>query len=298
VTSARLPTAHGARGSCWPGEPDSTVTVTAADGVELFVEEYAPATAPRTVMVFLHGIGAYSGPYRRFARQVADSGVLVYLPDMRGHGRSGTKGHMGSPATVMADIQALIEHARAMHPDCEVVLGGESMGGLFATAYAASGRLAPDRLLLVAPALQPAWGDWVKVALAPRSGPRPESGRQGSIPLQSAMPGEAARNPDFRDMCHEDPMMLQHGTTGYIATDRAISLGCTRRYPAKIRQPVLIVDGDADAVVALGGSNALVERVRDADLRVIREAWHNLFWDPTVDATVGQISEWLAGRER
>jgi len=281
---------------CWPGAPDSVVSVRAIDGVRLTVEEFSPAATPRTVLVFLHGIGAYSGPYRRFAREVADAGVFVHLPDLRGHGRSGTRGRMGSPATVMADIQALIEHARAAHPDCEVVLGGESMGGLFATAYAASQRSAPDRLLLVAPALEPAWGDWAKVALSPRTGPRPGNG-DGGIPLHSAMPGEASRNPGFRDLCHADPMMLQHGTVGYIATVVRINLGWALRYPAKIRQPVLIVHGDSDAVVAAAGSGALAARVADADLRIVRKAWHNLFWDPTVDATVGQIAAWLARRE-
>jgi acylglycerol lipase len=282
--------------SCWPGTPDSITTVTAADGVELTVEEYAPAAEPRTVLVFLHGIGAYAGPYRAFAREVAEAGVFVYLPDLRGHGRSGTRGHMGAPATVMAGIQVLMEHARAAHPGCEVVLGGESMGGLFATAYTASDRRAPDRLLLVAPALQPAWRQWVKVALAPRTGPRPTDAGQGSIPLHSSMPGDSSRNPGFRDMCHDDPLMLQHGSIGYIATVVWFNLGWAMRYPSKFRQPVLIVHGDADAVVALGGSDALAARVRDADLRVVREAWHNLFWDPTRDATVGEIAGWLAGR--
>lgn len=66
--------------------------------------------------------------------------------------------------------------------------------------------------------------------------------------------------------------MLQHGTVGYIATVVRFNLGWATRYPAKIRQPVLIVHGDADAVVALGGSDALADRVAQADLRVVREA--------------------------
>lgn len=282
--------------SCWPGTPDRVITVAAHDGVELTVEEFAPHSASRTVLVFLHGIGSYAGPYRRFAREVADAGVFVYLPDLRGHGRSGIRGHMGTPATVMGDIQALIDHARTAHPGCEVVLGGESMGGLFATAYAASGGTATDRLLLVAPALQPRWGKWLKAALARRPRRRLATDPRGGIALHSPMTGVPVRNPEFRSLCADDPLMLQRGSIGYLATVVWLNVGWAFRYPARIKQPVLVVHGDADAVVALAGATTLADRLPDADLRVVGEAWHNLFWDPTRDATVGQIAEWLSGR--
>jgi len=280
----------------WPGEPGEPLTLAATDGAELYAERFPRADAgSRTVLVFLHGIGSYAGPFRRFARDVAAADFDVYLPDLRGHGRSGPSlGAMGTPAQVLDDIETLLQRVRSSDPGCEIVLGGESMGALFVLAYAASGRLRPDRLLLLAPALRPLWRNLPKWSGQRSLTPKPDAAWIG-FPLQEPTVGEQARNPRFRRSCLDDPMMLQVGSMGYLSAVGRLLLGWAIRYPAKITQPVLLMQGDADAVLSLGATKALADLLPQAELRVIPGAWHNLLSDdPTRDSTTEAIVAWVA----
>ena len=103
----------------------------------------------------MHGIGGYGGMYYHMAEGLSGAVDAVYFPDVRGHGRSGgRRGDLVSRAQVLDDIGTIISHVRAEHPDHAIVLAGESMGGLFALAYAASSPDSVDGLILAAPALK------------------------------------------------------------------------------------------------------------------------------------------------
>lgn len=276
----------------WPGEADEVLSLKAADGTELCVERFESREgAGATVLVFLHGIGAYAGPFRRFARELADRGCTVYLPDLRGHGRSGGhKGVMGSPKVILDDLEMVLQHVRASCPESEILLGGESMGGLIALAYSASARLRPNRLVLFAPALRPRWRNFPRVVrTAGRSG-----GSEGRYALQEPIHGEPVRDAKFRRSCLSDPLMMQRGSVRYVLTIGRFMAAWAVRYPSKVEQPCLLVHGDADAVLTLEASRALNDLLPRAELHVVPGAWHNLLWDPTRESTTSLVSDWLS----
>jgi alpha-beta hydrolase superfamily lysophospholipase len=278
----------------WPGEADETLTVSGHAGARLHVERFSPAGGESaTSLVFLHGIGAYAGPLRRFARDLADRGLTVYLPDLRGHGRSGgLRGEMGSPGVVLADIACLMDHVRATHPGGEVVLGGESMGGLIALAYAASRLTPPDRLILLAPALRPR--AFNAPIFSKNRAPKPATGqRLPGFALHGPVPAETVRDHGFRDANLADPMMLQRGTISYLSVIGRLMVGWSLRYPSRVSQPTLLLHGDSDSVLYSHATEVLHRRLAHSEMHVIPGAWHNILWDPTREETTRTIIEWL-----
>src|ERR1700733_16236311 len=46
-----------------------------------------PEVKPRAAAVIIHGLGMHGLVYDAFARHLAEAGVIVYAPDLRGYGR-------------------------------------------------------------------------------------------------------------------------------------------------------------------------------------------------------------------
>lgn len=278
----------------WPGAPDEVFTVPASDGLELVMERFDPIDPSDRVLVFIHGIGNYPGPYRRFARALAEAGTTVYLPHLRGHGSSGRRGAMGSPRTVLTDIESILARVRDLEPARSVTLGGESMGGLFALAYAASPRPAPDRLLLLVPALWPNWRSWIGTARDILSLPLSASIEERVKVVHAPINGEPTRSEEFSRGTRADPNMLPRPSVAYLLTIGRLMLGSTWRYPKRVMCPCLIMQADEDRVLDARSARTLAERMPNAEFEAIPEAWHNVLWDPTSEATTARIAEWLS----
>lgn len=109
---------------------------------------------PRAQMLFLHASAVHSEFYLPMAIQLAELGIRVWLPDLRGHGRSeGRRGHVRHFDTYRDDLVRLWDSfTSSAAEDLPSVLGGESLGGLVAL-LAAQGLVNPDGLFLVSPAL-------------------------------------------------------------------------------------------------------------------------------------------------
>lgn len=105
-------------------------TLTASDGVLLTYRRYIPAS-PRAVVLFYHGGGAHSGAgYQYLGNGLQKQyNLLVYTPDIRGHGASGgPRGDAPSPKQVWADITTFIKHIHTEFPQLPLFLGGHSSG--------------------------------------------------------------------------------------------------------------------------------------------------------------------------
>ncbi len=100
-----------------------------------------PCENPQQVVILIHGIGEYAGRYDRLSQYFAQAGIAVFSMDLRGHGRSeGKKGHCAPRVEVLADIDALVEHAQSIYPNLPLVMYGHSMGGNIALDYRARGK--------------------------------------------------------------------------------------------------------------------------------------------------------------
>ena len=263
------------------------------DGVELNLLRLQAHRAGGTrVLVFLHGIGSYGVPYTTLASALTNEFAAIFLPDLRGHGRSGgTRGDLGSASVVLGDVEAVVDLARAAYPDKSVVLGGHSMGGLIALAAGASGRTRIDALLLIAPALGLTLNPlhwlrlWFRYVRARFRGQR--------VSVHEPVPGEPIRDPEFVGRCKADPLMVKYVRLRQTVTLLILGLGWRVRYSGRIACPTLIVHGAVDRVVSLSSVHRLHSVLARSRLVQVKDAWHNVLWDPSADKTLCTIAQWF-----
>lgn len=128
--------------------------VQASDDTSLAFRAYLPKQA-KAILIFYHGAGAHSGlSYNHIGAGLRDEfDIAVYMPDLRGHGSSGgDRGDAPSDKQVWRDINTIVKHARALHPNLPIFVGGHSGGAGLALNYATWEQRAPiDGYVFLAP---------------------------------------------------------------------------------------------------------------------------------------------------
>ncbi|MGW7575575.1 alpha/beta hydrolase [Streptomyces sp. NPDC054765] len=129
-------------------------TVTAADGIPLALHQWIPEN-PKAAVFYVHGLQSHAGWLFETGPELARRQIAVYAPDRRGSGASGgPRGHLTSATAALDDYTAHFETVRARHPaGLPVTAVGQSFGGSLLAALLATGRIAPNGVVLCAPAL-------------------------------------------------------------------------------------------------------------------------------------------------
>jgi alpha-beta hydrolase superfamily lysophospholipase len=111
----------------------------ARDGTELAYRHY-PARSPATgkIVIAVHGSSGSSIAVHALARGLAERGIDVYAPDIRGHGASGTRGDIGYLGQLEDDLSDFVAEIRKANQTAPLTLLGHSSGGGFALRVAAS----------------------------------------------------------------------------------------------------------------------------------------------------------------
>lgn len=143
-------------------DPESTLKLTARDGLKLHVAHW-PCPGARGVVVFFHGLTACGGWYGELAAVLRQEGWAMVAPDFRGHGHSeGPRAGLNKDDDLLYDAALVIDHVRETYPGLPCVLAGHSSGGLVAARFGVAEdkqRPAPwcrpvDGLILLAPSFQ------------------------------------------------------------------------------------------------------------------------------------------------
>ncbi len=120
----------------------STFTLTASDGVALFVHRWLPNAAPKAAVQIAHGLAEHAGRYARLADALTGAGYAVYAADHRGHGRTApTREDLGFFAErdgwgkCLDDLWRLNNRIAADQPGLPIVLIGYSMGSFMAQQF-------------------------------------------------------------------------------------------------------------------------------------------------------------------
>ena len=111
----------------------------ARDGTNLAYRHY-PARRASTgkIAIVVHGSSGSSPAVHALADALAARGVETYVPDMRGHGGSGTRGDIVYPGQLEDDLEDFVALVRKNSPSEPLILLGHSAGGGFALRIANS----------------------------------------------------------------------------------------------------------------------------------------------------------------
>ena len=144
---------------------------TARDGAKLAFRAYpAAGGAVKGSVVLVHGSSASSSSMHLMAKGFAAAGYAAYALDIRGHGKSGTKGLIAYIGQLEDDMEDFVHATKLAQPS---TLIGFSSGGGFVLRFAGSGRqkLFSNYLLLSpfisldAATSRPGSGGWVSVGV-------------------------------------------------------------------------------------------------------------------------------------
>ena len=129
----------------------------ARDGTELAYRVYRPAVEQsERIAVLVHGSAGNSTNMHAVGKALAAAGVRAVAVDIRGHGRSGTRGDIAYVGQLDHDLTDLVTHLKVTWPQAALALVGHSSGGGFVLRVA--GGAAGDqfeRYVLLAPYLDP-----------------------------------------------------------------------------------------------------------------------------------------------
>jgi pimeloyl-ACP methyl ester carboxylesterase len=107
------------------------------------------------VAVLIHGSAGSSTDMHSMAKALRDSGVTVYVPDLRGHGANYPHGDVAYLGQLDDDMEDFLHAMRPKLPGSRWTLVGFSSGGGFALRVAGSNRGREfDRYILLSPFLK------------------------------------------------------------------------------------------------------------------------------------------------
>ena len=106
------------------------------DGCTIFLRSWV--TDSPDILLILHGPRGIAAGLSIWATNWQARGMTVYAMDHRGFGRSGgLPGHIDNYHTYVEDINFIVTTIRKRHPDAAIHILGHSMGGIFASHFAA-----------------------------------------------------------------------------------------------------------------------------------------------------------------
>ncbi len=242
----------------------------ARDGTELALRRYQPATVrDDRIAVLVHGSAGNSANMHAVGKGLMAVGVRAVALDIRGHGRSGTRGDIGYIGQLEHDLADAIGFVKQSAPDARLTLVGHSAGGGFALRVAggAAGKLF-ERYVLVAPYLGP---------FAPTSRPRSGNARwaEPNFPRIMAL---AALERIGISCCQSLPVLA-------FALPEDAALRATTRYSYRlmvnfashwdyrsdllaVRRPIVLVSGSADELMDASSYEAAMQ-VSGRSLRIV-----------------------------
>jgi len=107
------------------------------------------------VVIAIHGSSAFSSSLHPLGKALLAEGIGVYVPDIRGHGKTGRRGDIDYADQLDDDLADLVSVVRVRYPQARIVLLGLSAGGGLALHAAAALGSLFDRTVLLAPMLGP-----------------------------------------------------------------------------------------------------------------------------------------------
>jgi alpha-beta hydrolase superfamily lysophospholipase len=272
-----------------------TKTLTAKDGIEIFVRENCPPQY-KGIICIVHGFGEHSGRYGHVADFFNKNGYAVLAMDNRGHGNSGDKrGHTPSFDTYLDDIDAFLTDTKKRLNDVPMFLYGHSMGGNLTLNYVIRRQPKILRGLVTT-------GPWIRLAFEPKPimitlGKIMRSIYPSFTQDSGALAEAVSRDPIVVEAYKNDPLVHSKITAsaGMAMTDSAVFLNT---YTGKMPIPTLIYHGTDDKLISQVASEEFAQRVANVDYKKWQGLYHEVHNEPEqLDVLQGMLG-WINSKNK
>lgn len=262
------------------------------DAGDLFQQSWLPQQPATAALLLVHGFGEHSDRYTHVAKYFIEHGYAVYAVDHDGHGKSpGTPGFVSHFSNYTDGVIALLQQIREEQPGIPMFLIGHSMGGLISAALLLQQQQDFAGCVLSGPALEsdagpPAWllaVNRVLASIVPRL---------GMLKLDAT---GVSRDPEVVKKYLADPLVYKGKLTSRLINEMFRTMREVSAGAPEVTLPVLIMHGDADAIVPPSGSQQFYELLGSADktLKMYPGLYHEIFNEPEQRQVLDDMLAWL-----
>jgi alpha-beta hydrolase superfamily lysophospholipase len=265
-------------------------SLSAADGVPLFVADWPLGAGAGEGIVLMHGLGEHCGRYAHVARFFNDCGYSVRSYDHRGHGRTGgPRGDLPDTETVLQDAKRVIDDFAANLSEPPLLLG-HSMGGTFAAFYATRALSPLGGLILSSPALAISLSGAQKLLLQVLGAIAPGFGIPNGLKSQYL-----SHRPEVVKEYNSDPLVHRKISARLLrAMLEAIEFAQNHASALSV-DTLLLVAGD-DHLVDASGSDAFFRKLAPGvgSMHSYPGYYHEIFNEVEAGRVFDDIRAWLA----
>ncbi|RPD57963.1 lysophospholipase [Lentinus tigrinus ALCF2SS1-7] len=265
---------------------------------QFYTRTYPAPSAPRAVLLFVHGFAEHVGRYEWAHGEYAARGITVFTYDQRGFGRTALdrgrrSGHSAYGKTSwreqLADVEWWVRHLRKEYEGVPVFLMGHSMGGGLVLAFGTRTTPAPERETLAMLS-----GVIASSPLLLQTFPASKIARFAGGKLSGVFPGLLIDAPvPVDDLSHdpvanaanaEDPWIVQKGSLkglhDMLSGGEQLLYNDHKHWPRDL--PLMIVHGDADRVTSFKAAQEFFDKLaaEDKEFKPFKGGYHELVHEP------------------
>jgi len=266
-----------------------------ARGLSIYYQYWTPGTAPRALLLLVHGAGEHSARYQRLARYCTDRGYAVAALDHPGHGKSeGRYGHVERFGDFVATLEIFHRMVTADFPGLPQILVGHSMGGLISSLYLLEHQQDFAGCVLSGPAvktdIEPAYLQLLLIRCLSAVAPR-----VGVLQLDAA---GVSRDPAVVADYVNDPLINHSKMTARMVAELFSSMHRIQAEAGAITLPVLLLHGGADAMASPEGSRFLYDHISSVDktVEIYPGLYHEIFNEPESETIFADMLAWCDRR--
>ncbi len=263
------------------------------DGLRIAYRTWSPAAAPKAVLVIVPGFNSHSAFYKWPAEQFAADGFAVYAVDLRGRGLSdGERFYVDDIEDYVADVDGVVQIAKAENPGLKLFMLGHSAGGVTAVVYALDHQSELAGLVCESFAYQVPAPDFAIAALKGLSHLAPHA-------HVLALPNKAfSRDATVVAAMDADPLIAHENQPTKTVAALARADDRLGREFGKITLPVFILHGTLDKATKPSGSQKFFDHAGSSDktLKLYEGFYHDMLNDIDKQQVYGDIQAWLDAR--
>lgn len=256
------------------------------------------ATDATAQVVIVHGYGEHGDRYTRLAERLTSEGFSVWANDHRGHGLSeGPRGVVMRLSDAVADVEHVVEMARAAQPDVPVFMFAHSMGGTIGLKYALKHQDKLAGLILSSAAVSL---EGLEVPRVQREIIKLVAKVAPKLPV-NRLPFEGiSRDPEEERIYMDDPLVYKGAQPARTVVEIVQAMTDLPAEVGSLGIPLLVIAGTDDPIVPAAGSRDIAERAGSSDKKIIvYEGFvHELINEPLEDRerVTQDIVDWLLAR--